>query len=102
MYKQTINNISLQLVMQLAEVMNYPSSNHTEVLSRDDDGFRFEEAVKYKFPYRNPKMHEDDYVNLIHRSDGTSCAGYRQCYQAGTSAGRRCECFGTGQAGRDA
>ena len=46
MYKQTINNITLQLVMQQGEVMNYPSSSHAGVLSRDHEGFRFEEAVK--------------------------------------------------------
>ena len=56
--------------MQQAEVMNYPSSSHAGVLSRDHEGFRFEEAVKQKRPRRNPKLYEGDYVSLVHRSDG--------------------------------
>ena len=69
MYRQTISNIQLQLVMQQAEVFNQPMS-HTGVLSKDSDGFRFEEAVKQKRPRRNPKLYEGDYVSLVHRSDG--------------------------------
>ena len=69
MYKQTINNISLQLVMQQPQVMNQPMS-HAGVLSKNEDGFRFEEAVKIRRPRRNPKLYEGKYVNLVHRSDG--------------------------------
>ena len=70
MYKQIINNISLQLVMQQPQVVINPSMNHTGVLSMNPDGFRFEEAVKQKRPRRNPKLYEGDYVSLVHRSDG--------------------------------
>ena len=70
MYKQTINNISLQLVMQQPQVVINPSMSHAGVLSKDGDGFRFEEAVKIKRPRRNPKLYEGDYVSLVHRSDG--------------------------------
>ena len=70
MYKQTINNISLQLVMQQPQVVINPSMSHTGVLSRNGEGFRFEEAVKQKRPRRNPKLYEGDYVSLVHRSDG--------------------------------
>ena len=69
MYKQTINNINLQLVMQQQEVFNQPMS-HAGVLSMNQDGFRFEESVKQKRPRRNPKLYEGDYVSLVHRSDG--------------------------------
>ena len=69
MYKQTINNISLQFVMQQPEVFNQ-SMSHAGVLSKDGEGFRFEEAVKQKRPRRNPKLYEGDYVSLVHRSDG--------------------------------
>ena len=69
MFKQTINNINLQLVMQQQEVFNQPMS-HAGVLSMNQDGFRFEEAVKQKRPRRNPKLYEGDYVSLVHRSDG--------------------------------
>ena len=69
MFKQTINNINLQLVMQQQEVFNQPMS-HTGVLSMNPDGFRFEEAVKQKRPRRNPKLYEGDYVSLVHRCDG--------------------------------
>ena len=69
MYKQIINNIQLQLVMQQQEVFNQPMS-HTGVLSKDSDGYRFEEAVKQKRPRRNPKLYEGQYVSLVHRHDG--------------------------------
>ena len=69
MYKQTINNISLQLVMQQPAVAD-TQKNHTGVLSMNPDGFRFEEAVKQKRPRRNPKLYEGDYVSLVHRCDG--------------------------------
>lgn len=68
MYKQTINNISLQLVMQQPEVINQPMS-HAGVLSKNPDGYKFEEAVKLKRPRRNPKLYEGNYVSLVHRSD---------------------------------
>ena len=70
MYKQTVNNISLQLVMQHPEVVINPSMSHAGVLSKDGEGFRFEEAVKQKRPRRNPKLYEGQYVSLVHRSDG--------------------------------
>ena len=70
MYKQTINNISLQLVMQQPQVVINPSMSHTGVLSKNGEGFRFEEAVKQKRPRRNPKLYEGQYVSLVHRSDG--------------------------------
>ena len=69
MYKRTINNISLQLVMQTPQVTNQPTGSHAGVLSRNDEGFRFEEAVKIKRPRRNPKLYEGQYVSLVHRSD---------------------------------
>ena len=70
MYKQTVNNISLQLVMQHPEVVINPSMSHAGVLLKDGEGFRFEEAVKQKRPRRNPKLYEGQYVSLVHRSDG--------------------------------
>lgn len=70
MYKQTINNISLQLVMQQPQVVINPTMSHAGVLSMNGDGFRFEEAVKIKRPRRNPKLYEGDYVSLVNRSDG--------------------------------
>ena len=70
MYKQTINNISLQLVMQQPQVVINPSMSHAGVLSMNGEGFRFEEAVKIKRHRRNPKLYEGDYVSLVHRSDG--------------------------------
>ena len=63
-----LNIISLQLVMQAPQVTNQPMS-HAGVLSRNDEGFRFEEAVKQKRPRRNPKLYEGQYVSLVHRSD---------------------------------
>lgn len=68
MYKKTINNITLQLVMQQPEAVNQPMSR-AGVLSKADDGYKFEEAVKIKRPRRNPKLYEGRYVSLVHRSD---------------------------------
>ena len=70
MYKQTINNINLQLVMQQqSEVMNQAICL-TGVLSKNQDEYKFEQSVKQKRPRRNPKLYEGDYVSLVHRSDG--------------------------------
>ena len=69
MYKQTINNISLQLVMQKFEVFNQ-NMCLPGVLSKNPDGYKFEQAKKQKRPRRNPKLYEGDYVSLVHRSDG--------------------------------
>ncbi len=69
MYKQIINNIQLQLVMQQPPVADR-QKNHQGILSKDGNGFRFEEAVKIKRPRRNPKIYEGEYVSLVHRSDG--------------------------------
>ncbi len=69
MYKQTINNISLQLVMQQPAVAD-TQKNHTGVLSKHSEGYKFEESVKQKRPRRNPKLYEGQYVSLVHRSDG--------------------------------
>ena len=40
------------------------------VISRTDDGFRFEEAVKVKSVKRNPKLYDGKYCSLVHRQDG--------------------------------
>ena len=68
MYKQTINNISLQLVMQQPPVADR-QKNHQGVLSKHQDGYKFEESVRIKRPRRNPKLYEGQYVSLVHRSD---------------------------------
>lgn len=69
MYKQFFRNTMLQLVMQQSEVMNQQMSL-AGVLSKEGEGFRFEQAVKCKRPRRNPKLYEGQYVSLVHRSDG--------------------------------
>lgn len=68
MYKQTINNISLQLVMQQPQVTDQPMCL-AGVLSQNPDGYRFEQSAKIKRPRRNPKLYEGQYVSLVHRSD---------------------------------
>lgn len=68
MYKQTINNISLQLVMQQPQVTDQPMCL-AGVLSKNQNEFRFEQSVKQKRPRRNPKLYEGQYVSLVHRSD---------------------------------
>ena len=69
MYKTIISNTQLQLVMQQYEVFNQ-NMCLPGVLSKEDEGYRFEAAVKQKRPRRNPKLYEGDYVSLVHRSDG--------------------------------
>ena len=51
-------------------MLSSASMSHAGVLSKNGEGFRFEEAVKQKRPRRNPKLYEGDYVSLVHRSDG--------------------------------
>lgn len=68
MYKQTIKNISLQLVMQQPQVTDQPMCL-AGVLSKNENEFRFEQSVKQKRPRRNPKLYEGQYVSLVHRSD---------------------------------
>ena len=68
MYKQTIKNISLQLVMQQPQVTDQPMCL-AGVLSKNQNEFRFEQSVKQKRPRRNPKLYEGQYVSLVHRSD---------------------------------
>lgn len=68
MFKQTIKNISLQLVMQQPQVTDQPMCL-AGVLSKNENEFRFEQSVKQKRPRRNPKLYEGQYVSLVHRSD---------------------------------
>ena len=69
MYKTIISNTQLQLVMQQYEVFNQ-NMCLPGVLSKEDEGYRFEATVKQKRPRRNPKLYEGQYVSLVHRSDG--------------------------------
>ena len=68
MYKQSINNISLQLVMQQPQVTDQPMCL-AGVRSKNQNEFRFEQSVKQKRPRPNPKLYEGQYVSLVHRSD---------------------------------
>ena len=69
MYRQIISNTQLQLVMQQFEVFNQ-NMCLPGVLSKNPDGYKFEQAKKQKRPRRNPKLYEGDYVSLVHRCDG--------------------------------
>ena len=69
MYKTVISNTQLQLVMQKFEVFNQ-NMCLPGVLSKNPNGYRFEQAKKQKRPRRNPKLYEGQYVSLVHRSDG--------------------------------
>ena len=68
MYRQIINNTQLQLVMQKFEVFNQ-NMCLPGVLSKNPDGYKFEQAKKQKRPRRNPKLYEGQNVSLLHRSD---------------------------------
>lgn len=70
MYKKVFSNVSLQVVMQQQPEVFNQNMCLTGVLSKNPDGYKFEESVKIKRPRRNPKLYEGDYVSLVHRSDG--------------------------------
>lgn len=42
----------------------------TGVISRIEDGFRFEEAVRKGRHRRNPKLYEGKFVSLVHMQNG--------------------------------
>lgn len=69
MYKKVFSNVSLQVVMQQQPEVFNQNMCLTGVLSKHQNGYKFEQAVKQKRPRRNPKLYEGRYVSLVHRSD---------------------------------
>ena len=69
MQKKTYTAINLSCTLQQeSEITSEKCLNG--VISKTDDGFRFEEAVRKGRPKRNPKLYDGNYVSLVHQADG--------------------------------
>ena len=69
MQKKTYNDIQLNCVFQNVTDLT-DSVCLTGVISRDKDGFRFEEEIKKGRPPRNPKLYDGQYVSLVRMVNG--------------------------------
>ncbi len=69
MQKKTYNDIQLNCVFQNVTELT-DSVCLTGVISRDKDGFRFEEEIKKGRPPRNPKLYDGQYVSLVRMVNG--------------------------------
>lgn len=69
MQKKTYNDVQLNCVFQ--NVTELPDSVClTGIISRNEDGFRFEEEIKKGRPARNPKLYDGEYVSLVRMVNG--------------------------------
>ena len=68
MKKTIYTNITLSCTMQHDEFAE--SECLHGVISKQADGFRFEEAVKQNNPRRNPKLFNGKYCSLVHMQNG--------------------------------
>ena len=69
MEKQIFNATTLLCPSQTTSERLANHARPNGVISRTDDGFRFEEAVKAKSVRRNPKLYDGKYCSLVHRQD---------------------------------
>lgn len=69
MQKKTYNGIQLDCVFQ--HVTDLPESACLPgMISRHEDGFRFEESCARKACTRNPKLFDGQYCSLVHMQNG--------------------------------
>ena len=69
MQKKTYNDVQLNCVFQ--HVTDLPESAClTGIISRHEDGFRFEESCQRKGSPRNPKLFDGQYCSLVHMQNG--------------------------------
>jgi hypothetical protein len=69
MQKKTYNDIQLNCVFQ--HVTDLPESACLPgIISRHEDGFRFEESCARKVCTRNPKLFDGQYCSLVHMQNG--------------------------------
>ena len=69
MQKKTYTSTNLSCTLQQdAEITQDKCFNG--VISKTDDGFRFEEAVRKGHPKRNPKLFDGKFCSLVHMANG--------------------------------
>jgi len=69
MQKKTYKSITLACTLQQDyEITSDKCLNG--VISKTDDGFRFEEAVRKGRPKRNPKLFDGRFCSLVHMQNG--------------------------------
>ena len=69
MEKKTFNATNLVCQFQTTSERLDNNGCLNGVISRTDDGFRFEEAVKAKSVRRNPKLYDGRYISLVRKSN---------------------------------
>lgn len=69
MKKTVYKNVELTCAFQQANDLQ-KNECLQGVMSRNDKGFRFEEAVKHTRHHRNPKLYEGEHCSLVHRPNG--------------------------------
>lgn len=69
MQKKTYNDVQLNCVFQ--HVTDLPESTCLPgIISRHEDGFRFEESCARRGCQRNPKLFDGQYCSLVHMQNG--------------------------------
>lgn len=69
MLKKNYSNINLVCTLQQdTEITNEKCLNG--VISKTDDSFRFEEAVRKGRPKRNPKLYDGNFISMVHMVNG--------------------------------
>lgn len=69
MQKKTYNGIQLNCVFQQVTELT-DSVCLTGIISRNENGFRFEEEIKKGRSPRNPKLFDGQYCSLVHMQNG--------------------------------
>lgn len=69
MLKKNYSNINLSCTLQQDnEITTEKCLNG--VISKTDEGFRFEEAVRKGRPKRNPKLFDGNFISMVHMQNG--------------------------------
>lgn len=69
MQKKTYMSTNLSCTLQQDSEISHEKCL-TGVISKTDDGFRFEEAVRKGSPKRNPKLFDGKFCSLVHMQNG--------------------------------
>lgn len=69
MQKKTYSNTTLTCTLQKSEELR-ESECLTGVISKTEDGFRFEEAIRKGRPPRNPKLYDGNYISMVKMQNG--------------------------------
>lgn len=82
MIKKNYSNINLACTLQQDnEITSDKCLNG--VISKTDEGFRFEEAVRKGRPKRNPKLYDGNFISMVHMANGKY-----QCHMKTITAGK--------------